>query len=135
MKSEHDHPKEKANSAAPADFDMRSKLWDMTNYITGFAVAQGIYFGVQFGSSLEMQTSITNWGHGGQIFLVCVTAGMTLLYCLAVDRCHRILSKRVPQERAIFRMVKFGQWAVIILSGILPLIPLGYSIRGATTQP
>jgi hypothetical protein len=102
--------------------DMTSKLWDIANYITGFSVAQALFFAVAFGSNEEMRAALLQYGQVPMVIFVLIVI-FTIFYCLAICWCHRRMNFS-NNERRIARGVKRGQLITIIVFNCVMISPI-----------
>jgi hypothetical protein len=105
--------------------NMAPKLWDITNYVTGFAVAQGIAVAIAFGSNQDMLRAIQTTAARIWIMMAIIIAAPC--YCLVIAWCHRNLGYSGEDHR-IAKTVAIGQMTAICFFHSIMLLPLGFGL-------
>jgi len=106
--------------------DSVSKLWDLGNYVAGFAAAQGIAFGFMT-LQKEWTNKITD-KNPRTIFIVTVWIFIGVFFEIwAILWCHReSLNEKLwhPSEhiKCIFKRVMWGRMVCVLLFGIACLM-------------
>jgi hypothetical protein len=108
---------------AAAEFDMPSKIWDLANYITGFVVAQALYFAVAFGTETELQ-KVARRQLCARLLIFMFTFLAMLVYCAAIYVCHGYLSRCQPNDAAMLQEVAYARYGIIVLFQLILLLAI-----------
>jgi len=96
--------------------ELIGKMWDLANYVTGFAIAQIIAFLLALGTSQEFQRRVKKWWKF--ILVLIVVANFVYIYavwkCYEVEECLRLATNHSKQVISMSHWMLFNRIFCIV---------------------